>query len=276
MHRIEVKHLFKPLDDELIALLESLTPEDWDKQTVAKAWKVKDVVAHLLDGNIRLLSLQRDRYFGEQLPAINAYQDLVDWLNKLNGDWVAAAKRISPGVLILLLKATADLCTAYYEALNPDDTAIFAVSWAGEEESLNWMHLAREYTERWHHQQQIREATGRDGVMTREYYYPVIDTFFRALPFTFKNVEAATGTIIKITITTDIGGNWYLQKQSDGWQLVSKTPTYQFDATVSIPPQISWKLFSKSIRPDEIISQVIITGDTNLAGQVLHMVSVMA
>src|SRR5688572_32295034 len=42
---------------------------------------------------------------------------------------------------------------------------------------------AREFTERWHHQQQIRLATNRPGIMTRELYYPVLDCFMRALPF---------------------------------------------------------------------------------------------
>ena len=41
--------------------------------------------------------------------------------------------------------------------------AIFSVAWAGESESENWFDVARDYTERWHHQQQIRDAVGRPG-----------------------------------------------------------------------------------------------------------------
>ena len=36
------------LDKMLIQLLEELSPEDWDKQTIAPKWKVKDVAVHLL------------------------------------------------------------------------------------------------------------------------------------------------------------------------------------------------------------------------------------
>lgn len=154
-NRIQVKHLFKPLDDKLMELLESLRPADWDKQTVAKAWKVKDVVSHLLEGNLRTLSMQKEGYYGEQPPVINSYQDLVNWLNLLNAEWIKAAKRISPNMLIVLHKATNQLTNQYYQSLNPDAPAVFAVDWAGEAESLNWMHLAREYTEKWHHQQQM-------------------------------------------------------------------------------------------------------------------------
>lgn len=273
---IPVKHLFKPLDDLLISLLESLSAEEWNKHTVAKAWTVKDVASHLLEGNIRTLSIQRDKFFGEKPPVSNSYMDMVGWLNGLNADWIKASKRISPDVLILLHKATRDLVNSYYQSLDLNAPAIFPVDWAGETESLNWMHLAREYTEKWHHQQQIREATGRDGIMTREFFYPLIDTFFRALPHTFRKVGAPLGTIIKINVTTQLGGNWYLQKQASNWQLQKDEPTGVPAATVSISPQTSWKLFSKSIRPEEVRGSVELTGDTRLGEHVLQMVSVMA
>jgi hypothetical protein len=47
----------------------------------------------------------------------------------------------------------------FHKSLDPLAPAAFAVSWAGEETSSNWFDTARELTERWHHQQQIRLAT---------------------------------------------------------------------------------------------------------------------
>ena len=90
---IELIDKFPELDKKLIDLLESLDKEEWNKQTIAKLWTVKDVVAHLLDGNIRILSNLRDRYQGER-PVINSYQDLLDYLNQLNAEWVQAMKRV--------------------------------------------------------------------------------------------------------------------------------------------------------------------------------------
>jgi hypothetical protein len=132
---IQTQHLFSVLDNKLVELLHSLIPEEWEAQTVAKLWKVKDVAAHLLDGNIRALSMQKEKYFGETQPVIESYKDLVDWLNQLNADWVSAAKRISPSVMILLHEATGPKTCEYFASLDPFDKAIFAVSWAGEEES---------------------------------------------------------------------------------------------------------------------------------------------
>src|SRR5213082_3892646 len=53
---IDTRHLFAPLHAELMSLLRGLSAEDWEKPTVAKAWRVRDVAAHLLDTQLRRLS----------------------------------------------------------------------------------------------------------------------------------------------------------------------------------------------------------------------------
>lgn len=272
---LDVRHLFKTLDEKLIALLESLSEEDWNRQTVAVKWRVKDVVSHLLDGNIRALSMQRDGYIGEKPVGLHDFQELVNWLNRLNSDWVKATHRISPKVLIYLHQVTGPQVSDYYASLNPREQAIFAVDWAGEETSFNWMHLAREYSEKWHHQQQIRDATGREGIMNQEFFNPAISAFFFALPHTFKRVAVPDGTIVHVNITGPGGGDWYLARVSEHWKLIRESTT-ESTSSVSIPAEISWKLFSKSIRPNEILSEIEINGDQELGKKVLDMVSVMA
>ncbi|CAD5253721.1 MULTISPECIES: maleylpyruvate isomerase N-terminal domain-containing protein [unclassified Imperialibacter] len=272
---IKVAHLFRPLDEALMKLLASLNDDDWQKSTPAKHWNVKDVAAHLLDGNLRTLSIQRDGYFGEAPPPIKAYEDLVGWLNQLNADWVKASKRLSPNVLRILHQATGPLTSAYYESLDPWDEAIFAVDWAGETKSYNWMHLAREYTEKWHHQQQIREAVGQPGIMTRAFFFPLMATYFMALPHTFRNITAPEGTLVTAAVSGQVGGEWHLERKNSSWALVDK-PGRVPDAAVEIAPELAWKLFSKNIRPDDVKDWLKVEGDKLLAAQVLQMVSVMA
>ena len=84
-------HLFNVLKENLIALLRSLTQEEWNKPTIARLWNVKDVAAHLLDGNIRALSSSlRDNYFNTPPGNIYTTEDLVSYLNGLNAGWVHA------------------------------------------------------------------------------------------------------------------------------------------------------------------------------------------
>src|SRR5205807_9585711 len=70
-------HLFPKVDGMLLELLGSLSPEDWEKQTVSPKWKVKDVAAHLLDTALRAIASARDGY---SLPAPN-----IDSLAALGG-----------------------------------------------------------------------------------------------------------------------------------------------------------------------------------------------
>jgi hypothetical protein len=145
---ILVAHLFPALEELLLELLRSLAPEEWEAQTIAPRWKVKDVAAHLLDTPLRKLSTVRDHYIRET-PAITSDSELVAFINRLNAEGVAVYGRLSPAVLISLMEFASRESAAYHLSLDPFATAAFPVSWAGERQSLNWFDTAREFTERW-------------------------------------------------------------------------------------------------------------------------------
>lgn len=271
---IDVVHLLPVLDKKLINLLNSLAPGEWDQQTIAKLWTVKDVAVHLLDGNIRILSILRDGYFGEQANA-NSHQELVDFLNRLNADWVKAMKRVSPRMIIFLLEVTGPLFCDYFKSLNPLENSLLAVDWAGETESKNWMEIGREYSEKWLHQQQIRDAVNKPGLMIRELYYPFIDIFMLALPHTYRHTQADNGATVKMTVTTEIGGSWYLTRTEGRW-ILSKNFEGNPSCELIIDPETAWKLFSKSWRHEDVRNKIVVHGDHDLAEPALRMVSVMA
>lgn len=272
---VNTLHLFPVLDKLLIDLLQSLSDDEWHLPTIAKLWTVKDIASHLLDGNLRALSFSRDHYFGETPTAIDSYTDLVGYLNQLNAIWTNATKRLSPNVLTELLAITGRQYSEHLETLNPFDTAIFSVAWAGQDTSENWFHIAREYTEKFIHQQQIREAVGKQTLFTKELFYPFIDTFMYGLPHTYRNVSADTGTTITVKVLTDIGGEWTIIKTETVWQLTSNKNVNP-NSIVLINPDIAWKLFSKGIKPEQVIDKIEILGDKALGETALQMVSVMA
>lgn len=270
---IRTLHLFEPLEQKLVELLHSLSSDDWKKPTVAKQWTVKDVAAHLLDTSIRTIA-QSKEFVGDPPEAIDSYADLVSYLNRLNADWVKAMKRVSPETLIELLTITQKPMIDSYHSLELWAPARFPVSWAGERESKNWFHIAREYTERWHHQQQIRDAVKKEGIMGREFFFPMIDTFMQALPHTYRQVQASEGTVVRIIIPGDAGGAWNLQRTSSGWKLTGDA--FSTAATVELGPDTAWKLFTKVFTRREAESLVKITGNRELGVPLLGMVSVMA
>jgi uncharacterized protein (TIGR03083 family) len=267
---IETLHLFPDLDRRLIELLRSLSAEEWNKQTLARQWTVKDIAAHLLDGNIRTLSMIGDGYAGEKPGQISSHKDLVDFLNRLNADWVKAMKRVSPSQLIVLLELTGKPYHECLKTLPSFDEALFSVGWAGEEHSQNWFHIAREFTEKWHHQQQIREAVNKPGNMEPEFFSPLIRTFMQALPHTYRHTMAPENTSVHIRVGND---QWTLVLKNHKWKFdVSDSPAVQ----IEIEPDTAWKLFTKGISREQAEQKIIFKGDKKLGEPVLSMVSVMA
>ena len=57
---LDTAPLFPELHAELLSFLRALEPADWERPTVAGAWRVRDVAAHLLDGELRTLAAHRD------------------------------------------------------------------------------------------------------------------------------------------------------------------------------------------------------------------------
>lgn len=273
---IPTVHLFPKLDQLLLEFLRSLSPADWEKQTIVPLWTIKDIAAHLLDGNLRTLSMSRDEYFGEKPDPIESYGDLVAYLNCLNADWVKAFKRVSPTVLIELLELTGSQYNTYLSTLNPYTPALFSVAWAGEENSQNWFHIAREYTEKWHHQQQMRLAMGQEETLyAPDLYFPHLDTSMRALPHHYRNVVAEPGTVIAFVVKGIPNAQWYLQRGENAWVL-SKTLDQTPIASVSIDGAIAWRMFTKGIAKAVAANLVEIEGEQKLGAVVLDMLSVMA
>jgi uncharacterized protein (TIGR03083 family) len=234
-----------------MSLLRSLSPDEWSAATAAGSWTVKDVAAHLLDTAMRRLSLQRDAHFRDGPFDPNA----------ANASWVEAMQRVSPRVLIELMDRYGQENATFLASLDPFGPAKWGVAWAGEDESLAWFDVARELTERWHHQQQIRDGVGRPP-LHGEYLDAVMATFVRALPFTYRDVDAPDGTSVVFNAWTLVRkGAWTLY---DGRAENATT-------TIDIAPALAWRVFTKQ----KIDPQARIAGDPRYAEPVLRMVTVI-
>lgn len=266
-------HLLRVVDGKLLELLHALRPDEWELPTIAGRWKVREVVAHLLDTATRKLSLVRDGWVAEKAE-IGSEADLVALVNRLNSEGVAVYGRLSPTVMMGMMEMACAESAAFHEGLDPLARAVFAVSWAGEAESLNWFDTARELTERWHHQQQIRVATGRPGIETRELYYPVMDCFLRGLPHAYRIVQARVGTAVRVEVKGDCGGVWALVRGEDGWGFVAKHDG-AFDCEVKIPQELAWRLFTKGVDRETARREVIVEGERGLAEGIFGLTAIV-
>ena len=266
-------HLFPKLEAKLIDLLRSLAAEDWEKQTLAPKWKVKDVAAHLLDTQIRKLAAARHGYKPENSKKLSPAK-LLALINSLNAEGVRQYRQLHPDELISRIEAASLESAEYHHALDPFGPAMFPVSWAGEEISPNWFDTAREFTERWHHQQQIRLAVNKPGIMTREFYFPVLDCFLRALPYFYRNVSAKSGAQAQFNISGECGGSWYLFRDGGAWTLIA-SPTGEKISETTLPQEIAWRILTKGIRPEDARTQVQVKGDEAVGLHILKMISIV-
>lgn len=280
MPPIFVTNLFPLLSRRLAELLRSLTPEEWRLPTVSSQRTVKDIASHLLDGSLRRLSIQRDHYHGpDKSSQPRVGEPILSFLNRLNQDWEIATRRLSPTILVDLIEWTDLQLVDLFRSLDPHGAAIFPVAWAGEHRSQNWMDVVREYTEKWHHAQQIFDATGRSStIMDRELGNPCFDIFMRALPFTYREVEAEIGRTVTVMVTGEAGGSWHIERQSTGWQQVPQLQQAA-SSTIVMDQHIAWKLLTKRRKLEEVrrlFPEIEVRGDQPLGEHALTMVSVMA
>jgi hypothetical protein len=105
----------------------------------------------------------------------------------------------------------------------------------------------------------------------------VLDTFLRALPFTYRGVEAPAGTTVLVAIIGEAGGDWFVRRAVEGWELLYEIEGRP-DSMVAIDQSDAWLLFTK--RTDRATARarfpsIRVEGDTDLGETVLEKISIM-
>ncbi|WIX81421.1 maleylpyruvate isomerase family mycothiol-dependent enzyme [Amycolatopsis carbonis] len=270
---IDVLPLFAREEQALVSVLTDLDAGQWAAPTACPGWTVHDVAAHILGDKLGRLSRDRDGYHieepreGEPFPA---------FLHRINDEWVRACRRLSPEVLFALLVDSTAQLTDMWKRHDLDELG-GPVTWAGPEPAPRWLDVAREYTELWVHQQQIREAVGAPLLDDPEFRAPVVDTFMRALPHALRDVEARSGRQVGYTVTGSSGGQWTARAAAKGWTLDRGAPTSRSPlASVTTDADTFWHLCTRALKPADVEDRVTAKGDESVCATVLEMVSVIA
>jgi len=267
-----VTNLFPEILEHLLVLLSELKPDEWRKPTVCAGWNVKDVTLHLLGVEVGNLSVRRDGYVATQ--EIQNGRELVEFINAWNQDWVRVMRRTSTRLLVEMLRFVGEQVCSHFRLLNPHLIGGL-VSWAGPDPAPVWLDLAREYTERWHHQQHIRDAVDRPGLKEPKYFAPVLRTFVRGLPHAYRSVDAEDGAALSLTIVGDSGGSWSIQREGGSWRLYAGAFDRP-DAAVSIDEDIAWRLFTRGMDWKTAEDSITFSGDRELAGNISNVISIIA
>jgi hypothetical protein len=146
-------------------------------------------------------------------------------------------------VLTDLLEAVGAQAAAFLASLPPRGPAFWPVAWAGEARSENWMDVGRDYTEYWHHQQQIRDAVGAPGLFEARWLAPVVALGVRAVPPALAHVARPEGTSLRIVVGGSAGGRWRLVREAGAWRLDVDAPASGVDGTLRIEDAAAARLW---------------------------------
>lgn len=268
---LEVRDLFQPDRDALVGLLRGLKPNDWSQPTVCAGWDVRDVALHILGGDLGNISRRRDLVEHQSWGPGEAPGA---FLARLNEDWVRVGRRLSPRLIIDLLEFNGPALFAYFRTL---DASVMGgpVSWAGRGSAPVWLDVAREYMERWVHQQHIRDAVGRPGQTDPQFVNPVIAASMHALPVAMERHAAHEKGAVVIRVLGRAGGTWNVTREDHQWRLLEGT-TPSPRTTMELEVEDWWRVVTLGISPETALSRARVTGDAELARAAINAVAIIA
>ncbi len=150
------------------------------------------------------------------------------------------------------------------------------MSWAAPDEPAPvWLDVAREYSEYWVHQQQIRDAVRRPGANSADLTAPVIDAFLRAVPYALGDVQASPGTRLEIAVTGPGGGAWTVQRGDTRWAIGRGEAPDQARVRIGVSADTLWRVATRGITCDAALTAASAAGDRALAAAALSLVSII-
>lgn len=267
---LDVRPLLAPLREALVEVMTDRNDEAWHAATT-HGWTVADTIAHLLGDDLGRLARTRDGHAGPARGPEEAFEHYVD---RLNQEWVLAARQLSPRLLVELLGHTGKQVRALWAGHELDEPSE-GVSWAGVDPGPLWLDVARDYTEYWVHQAQVREALDEPLLDDPRFLTPVVSTYLRALPHTLRDVTPAEG---ESTLTIEVSdltpaGDWHLRGDPDGWRFV--TAVGHADTTVTWDADTVWRLGCRMIDPPTARARAHVDGDVDVGAAVCELLAVI-
>ncbi|MFL6136295.1 MAG: maleylpyruvate isomerase N-terminal domain-containing protein [Frankiaceae bacterium] len=239
----DVRPLAREERADLVVLVDGLTADEWLAPSAAPGWRVKELALHVLQDDLWWLSTHRDCDRAGILD-MSDRDRFVRLLAERNQEWVDGARALSGRVITDLLAWSGEQLDRHH--VECDLSTEGWVSWASDGPVPLWFNLAQELTERWVHQQQMREAVGR--VEDHGRYLPdVLRIFVWALPHQCR-VPAEAGAQVAVDLGS--GGSWHLVSDGAGRWALEEGATERPRASLVCTETAAWRWLTGGAVPD--------------------------
>ncbi|HEX6471867.1 MAG TPA: maleylpyruvate isomerase family mycothiol-dependent enzyme [Streptosporangiaceae bacterium] len=246
----------------MIALAETLAPDDWERPTECPGWTVRDQVSHVVGVERWML--------GESDPEHPLPDDIPHVRNDFGRALEVAVdvRRSVPGPKVVdELRDVLDRRLAALPAADPDRPVTLPSGRPGTYVEL----MKFRAFDIWTHEQDIRRAVGRPGNLDAPAAERARDIITSGFPFVVgKRAAAAPGQSVTLEVTGPLAGTLHVAVGPDGRAGFADPPPAGNPPTVTL--RMDWETYARlaSGRITADAADVAITGDPDLAHRVLH------
>ena len=257
----DVAELFALERGRLLGLLGTFDESDWHKSSPCPGWTVLGLCCHILGDDLSALARFRDQHHGTAPPEDLSEAAFIEWIDLLQIEWVQAARRLSPRLVIDLLAWTEPQLIELLTTQNPR-APTGHVSWAGQGPVPVWLEQVRELSEYWIHRQQLLQALGQVSDLRADLAEPVLNGLRWAYPYRLNQIQASDGDTVSIEISGPVQATWHVVSEARSWSF-HRGPGSRCVANLSLNADQAWRLLTNNLSPiDQAAIQV--TGDPQI------------
>lgn len=263
----DVPSLFADERARLIELLDTFEPGDWLLPSPCPEWTVLDLCAHLVGDDVSLVSRHRDGYLGTPAPDGLAEPQFIEWLDELQMEWVRAARRLSPRLVIELLGWLAPQLVGAMRGQDPTDRSA-SVSWASTDAVPIWVDQVRELSEYWIHRQQLLTAVDRPSDLDAPTLGAIFEGFRWAYPYRLNAIASMPDDTVTIEIDGPVARSWLLVATGDGWGF-TEGPESNIVGRLAMSTDQAWRLLTNNLAAGEQ-RELDVSGDPEVVQTLLQ------
>lgn len=246
-------------------LLASLRDDEWLLPTPLPGWSVQDNASHII-GTEAMLS-------GEPAPDIvidrSSRDHVRNDIGAFNEQWVQALRAWQPNEVLARFRELTGARLATLEQMGDDEWNAESFTPAGQDTYGRFMQIR--VFDCWFHEQDIRDATGRSGHLRGPAVEVVLDEMATALGFVVgKKAGAAAGERVTFTLTD--GGAVVRQLHVEVGDRAALVDDLSGPPTVvlTMPVGVMTRRCAGRVGPDDLLDQVVVEGNAELASKILE------